>query len=128
MQLTEINLVVRDLLASHTFYTGLGWTLRSIDKPDGSPQAWLTTSGPAPLSLHSPEFAAWWDPTAPTPQPGSATLDLTFERIDAATEFIRKADDLGAAIVAEMRPMPWGQNYAIFSDLDGYRWGLKSPG
>lgn len=128
MQLTEINLIVGDLRASHTFYIGLGWTMRSITMRDSSDvEAWLTTSGPAPVSLHRPEFAAWWDPTAPTPVPGSTTLDLTFEQVEVANSFLAKAVGLGGAVIVEPRPMPWGQNYAVFSDLDGYRWGLKSP-
>lgn len=128
MQLTEINLVVADLQASHSFYTGLGWVMRPIEASDGGvAQAWLTISGPAPVSLHSPRFAGWWDPTGPTPTAGSTTLDLTFEDLDASTSFLRRVVELGGNILGDHRPMPWGQNYGIVADPDGYRWGLKSP-
>lgn len=33
----------------------------------------------------------------------------------------------GGQVIAAARPMPWGQQYAIFADPDGYRWGIKSP-
>lgn len=128
MELTEINIIVADLDASHGFYAGLGWSMRPIPTPDGSgTHAWLTLSGPAPVSLHSPEFAGWWDPSGPSATAGSTTFDLTFADLDASTRFLQEAVDLGGDVVVDHRPMPWGQNYAIIRDLDGYRWGLKSP-
>lgn len=128
MQLSEINLVVADLQTSHGFYAGLGWTMRPIPAPDGNGnQAWLTVSGAARVSLHSQGFAGWWDPTGPTPTAGSTTLDLTFEDLNTSTSFLQKAVALGGTVVVDHRPMPWGQNYAIVGDPDGYRWGLKSP-
>ena len=126
--LTEINLVVRDLALSHAFYTTVGWTMRSITFPGSDePQAWLTVSGPAPVTLHSRSFASWWDTSRPQPLPGSMTLDLTFEDPTGATQFTRAVAGSGGAVLAESRPMPWGQNYGIVTDPDGYRWGIKSP-
>lgn len=126
--LTEINLVVRDLAVSHGFYSSIGWTMRSITFPGSEePQAWLTTSGPAPVTLHSRSFAGWWDPSEPPPLPGSITLDLTFEDSAEAVRFTSAVSAAGGAILVEARPMPWGQNYGIVADPDGYRWGIKSP-
>lgn len=128
MQLTEINLIVADLRLSHGFYVGLGWSMRSIPAPNGDgAQAWLTVSGPAPVSLHSVEFAKWWDPTEPSSMAGSTTLDLTFEDLKSSALFLERAVGLGGELVVPPRPMPWGQNYAIVADPDGNRWGLKSP-
>ena len=127
MQLTEINLVVADLARSHVFYTALGWEMRAITFPDSAePQAWLTTSGPTPVTLHSVSFAGWWDPSGPLAVPGSTTIDLTLDGDDAAG-FLQTAIASGGALIAGSRPMPWGQNYAIVTDPDGYRWGIKSP-
>ena len=126
--LTEINLVVGDLAASHRFYTLLGWTMRAITLPgDDRPQAWLTVSGPAPVTLHSQSFASWWDTTGPQPSAGSTTIDLTFDDQDLADRFLLGASEAGGTVVVEPRDMPWGQRYAIVADPDGYRWGLKSP-
>lgn len=126
--LTEINLVVRDLALSHSFYTAMGWAMRSITFPGSEePQAWLTISGPAPVTLHSRSFAGWWDTSQPQPASGSITLDLTFEDSTEAARFTAAVQGSGGAVCAESRPMPWGQNYGIVTDPDGYRWGIKSP-
>ena len=126
--LTEINLVVEDLAVSRSFYTAMGWTLRSITFPGSDePQAWLTTSGPAPVTLHSRSFASWWDSSQPESAPGSITLDLTFDDPSEAAQFLGAVQRSGGAVVAESRPMPWGQTYAIVTDPDGYRWEVKAP-
>lgn len=128
MRLTEINLVVAELEVSHRFYLGLGWVMRPITAPDQPEvQAWLTTSGPAPVTLHSQPFASWWDASGVRVQPGSTTIDLTFDLPAELDQFIERTVDLGGALIAARRPMPWGQSYAIVGDPDGYRWGLKAP-
>lgn len=128
MQLSQVNLVVADLEVSHDFYTSLGWTMRPITTPDNQePQAWKTTAGPAPVTLHSQTFAQWWDPSAVHPAPGAVTLDLTFDHHEQVVAFVENATELGATVIAELRPMPWGQNYGILADPDGYQWGLRSP-
>lgn len=102
--------------------------MRSITFPGSDePQAWLTVSGPAPVTLHSRAFAGWWDPSAPEPDAGSLTLDVTFEDPTAAAEFVRAVASSGGAVVVGSRPMPWGQDDGIVTDPDGYRWGVKSP-
>ena len=78
------------------------------------------------MTLHSVSFAGWWDPSGPLAVPGSTTIDLTLDGDDAAG-FLQTAIASGGALIAGSRPMPWGQNYAIVTDPDGYRWGIKSP-
>lgn len=126
--LTQINLVVRDLGLSHAFYRHLGWSMRPITLPGSDePRAWSTTSGPAPVALHSRSFVGWWDPSGPQLEPGSITMDLTFDDPGQGDRFILDAARSGGARLVESRPMPWGENYAIITDPDGYRWGIKSP-
>ncbi|GAB3747995.1 VOC family protein [Microlunatus parietis] len=127
MKITEINLVVEDLARSHAFYAALGCTLRQVSESSEETSAWLTAGGPIPVSLHSREFAAWWDASAPPVAPGSATIDLTVDSAEEAEAVLAKAEQAGGRVIAAARPMPWGQQYAIFADPDGYRWGIKSP-
>ena len=127
MLLTQINLVVSALEASHRFYTGLGWAMRPITMPDDpEPRAWSTTAGPAPVTIHSQAFAEWWDPSGAHVGPGSATLDLTCEHSEELARMLGQVEELGGTVIAPPRSMPWGQEYAIIGDPDGYRWGLKA--
>lgn len=124
---TQINLVVSDLERSRAFYAALGCELRSITIPgDETPRAWEVTSGFAPIGIHTAEFAAWWDSSAPTVNAGSTTIDATFDARTDAADFIEAARTHGGQVVQELTDMPWGQSYAICADPDGYRWGIKT--
>jgi catechol 2,3-dioxygenase-like lactoylglutathione lyase family enzyme len=127
MAVTEINLVVSDLDRSKDFYEALGWTFRAITLPGvKTAVAWLTVEGLAPVTIHTVEFAAWWDPSGPAATPGSTTIDVELDSPGALDRFVVRAAESGATVTAEPRDMPWGQRYAIVADPDGYRWGLKS--
>lgn len=125
MQISQINLVVTDLTASRGFYeTVFGARFRPIDIGE-RPAAWAAST-PVPLTVHSQEFASWWDPSSPGPQPGATVLDLdvTAAERDRLLSLVAPA---GGAVVAAATDMPWGQSYAVLIDPDGYRWGLKAP-
>lgn len=127
MAVTEINLVVTDLDRSRSFYQALGCRMREISVSEGEdPVAWMTVEGFAPVSIHTPGFAEWWDPSGPIPLAGATTIDVTIDDRDDAFELLTGAENAGATIIAPFRDMPWGQAYAIFADLDGYRWGVKT--
>ncbi|PAT31015.1 hypothetical protein CLI92_13690 [Vandammella animalimorsus] len=124
---TQINLVVDDLERSRVFYAALGCELRAITLPsDETPRAWVVTCGFAPLAIHTAEFAAWWDPSAPTVNAGATIIDVTFDAYADAARFIETVRTNGGRLVQELTDMPWGQSYAIFTDPDGYRWGVKT--
>lgn len=127
MRVTEINLVVEDLARSHAFYVAIGCALRPVSEAGEETQAWLSDGGPVPVALHSTEFAAWWDSSEPPVSPGSATIDLTLDSADEVDALLATVERAGGQVIAAARSMPWGQQYAIFADPDGYRWGLKSP-
>lgn len=127
MKLTEINLVVEDLERSRAFYAALGCALRPVSDAGDETQAWLSAGGPVPVALHSTEFAAWWDPSEPPVAPGSTTIDLTLGSAGEADAVLAAVQQAGGQVIAAARSMPWGQQYAIFADPDGYRWGIKSP-
>lgn len=128
MDVTEINLVVRDLERSRAFYEGIGCALRPVNDQAGDTNtAWLTDhEGPMPVSLHSEEFAAWWDQSAPRVEPGSTTIDITLATPADADAMLDSVQRSGGRVIAPARNMPWGQSYAIFVDPDGYRWGVKT--
>lgn len=128
MLLTQINLVVSDLERSRVFYEALGCRLRAIELGDGGIGAWATTSGFAPVTLHSVAFAAWWDDASAGAQPGGSIVpDITFEsRADAET-FLTSGAGAGGVVTQDLRDMPWGEAYAVLTDPDGYRWGVKAP-
>jgi predicted enzyme related to lactoylglutathione lyase len=127
MAVAEINLVVSDLSRSKEFYESLGWTFRAITLPgEEGAVAWLTIDGLAPVSIHTVEFAAWWDRSGPAVKPGSTTIDIELDSPDALDRLVAQAREARATVIAEPRDMPWGQRYAIFTDPDGYRWGVKS--
>ncbi|MFC7625326.1 VOC family protein [Microlunatus sp. GCM10028923] len=127
MMITEINLIVEDLARSHAFYSALGCELRPVSDSDEDTTAWLSDGGPVPVALHSTEFAAWWDSSEPPVAPGSTTIDLTLDSAGEIDALLATAEQSGGTVIAAARPMPWGQQYAIFADPDGYRWGIKSP-
>lgn len=125
--MTQINLVVGDLERSRAFYAALGCRLRPITIPDDeAPRAWVAASGFAPIAIHTAEFAAWWDSSAPAVNAGSTTIDVTFDAHSDAAQLIEAARANGGRVVQELTDMPWGQFYAIFTDPDGYRWGVKT--
>lgn len=125
---TQINLVVRELERSRTFYEALGCQLRPITMPgDDAPRAWEVTSGFAPIGLHTAEFAAWWDSSAPSVHAGSTTIDVTFDVRSDAVDFIETVRIHCGQVMQELTDMPWGEAYAICADPDDYRWGVKSP-
>lgn len=124
---SEINLVVSDLGRSRAFYAALGCRIRPISTSEGEDAvAWMAMDGFAPVSIHSIDFANWWDRSGPTPNAGSTTIDVTFDDPDDADELLRAASDAGATTISPLRNMPWGQAYGIFADPDGYRWGVKT--
>ena len=48
------------------------------------------------------------------------TLDLTFEDPTSAAQFTRAVAGSVDVLLTESRPLPWGQNYGIVTDPDGY--------
>lgn len=125
--MTQINLVVSDLARSQAFLEALGCELQPITLPgDETPRAWVVTSGFAPIAIHTTAFAAWWDPSAPAVNAGATIIDISFDEYAEATRFIETARTHGGHVVQELTDMPWGEAYAIFTDPDGYRWGIRT--
>ncbi|RII19629.1 Glyoxalase-like domain protein [Streptomyces sp. YIM 130001] len=121
----EINLVVADPERSRAFYTALGCSLRPISRDPDDVQAWMAVDGPLPVTVHSVEFARWWDTTGPSVSPGSTVVDVTVDRT-TAHRILDAVPAYGGEVVQPLRNMPWRQAYAILTDPDGYRWGVKT--
>lgn len=123
----QINIIVSDSDKSRDFYAALGCALRPITLPgDDTPHAWIATNGFAPIAIHTPTFAAWWDPSAPTANPGATIIDITFDTRSEAIQCLEDVPKHGGHILQPLTNMPWGEAYAIFTDPDGYRWGIKT--
>ncbi len=128
VRLDQLNLVVRDVEASRTFYARLG-----LDFGDARDPVWAEHhvsaehSGDVPLDvdLDSTSFAHKWD----RGWPGGSGVVLGF-KVDTRAE----VDELAAALAADGVPVQqepydafWGARYAIVSDPDGNGVGIMSP-
>lgn len=124
----QVNLVVADLERSRHFYRRLGFTFRSRSRPGvEAVEAWVSTDAGVTLVLHSPEFAAWWDPRTPGPTAHGPQMDLELDSptlLDAVVDELRGS---GETIAKQPVDMSFGQRFAIVLDPDGYRIGLKAP-
>lgn len=124
----QINLIVADLEQSRAFYERLGFVFRSRNRRgDGPAEAWVSTNADVTVVLHSTAFASWWDETAPQPSGGGSQVDLELESVERLDEVLSELESLGVKPVKPPTDMPWGQLFAVVSDPDGYRVGLKAP-
>ncbi len=124
----QINVIVADLDQSRRFYERLGMEFRPRNRRgEGPAEAWVSTNTGATVVLHSPDFASWWDETAPQPSVGGPQVDLELESVQRLEEVIAGLDAVGATVIKQPTDMPWGQRFAIVLDPDGNRVGLKAP-
>lgn len=127
MNLGQLNLLCADVDLSRTFYETLGLTFRAISQPGARSAAYLTTIGSTGFALHSVGFARWWDPLSPGATPGSCVFDLdvpTGTSVDAVVDALVAA---GGTVVKDPETMEFGARYAIVTDPDGHRLGLRQP-
>ena len=122
--LHQVNLVVRDMSASLSFYRRLGW---SIETPAGEHAAAELPNG-IRVEFDSIDFVREWDSGYGGATGGSTVVGL-------ATETRDQVDELYADLIAHggrARQPPydafWGARYAIVDDPDGNPLGLMSPG
>lgn len=124
----QVNLVVADLERSRMFYRRLGIEFRPRNRHgDGPAEAWVSTNTGIAVVLHSTEFASWWDETAPQPSAGGPQVDFELESVDRLEAVVADLEAAGAKVIKPSTDMPWGQRFAVVSDPDGHRVGLKAP-
>jgi catechol 2,3-dioxygenase-like lactoylglutathione lyase family enzyme len=128
MNLSQINLVVRDMPRSLAFYRRLGLTI-----DEGSEPAWArhhasARSGGVRLEFDSDAFARQWDPGwkgSPGGGLGVLIFDVpTREDVDRLFATLTQA---GAPVQQPPEDAFWGARYAIVEDPDGNPVGLMSP-
>lgn len=126
IELSQVNIVVRDMEAMASFYERLGVDLRG-GTPEWDPHH--RNTGPdargVDLDLDSPAFAATWD----AGWPGGAGIVLGF-RVSDRADVDRLHDELVAAgHSSQQAPYDafWGSRYAVVADPDGNAVGLMSP-
>lgn len=121
--LAQVNLIVTDLERAKEFWATLGFP----SAPRHPKAAVIAFASGMNLVVHEPDFARHWDPAYAGPLAGSTVIDINVSsRSDV--------DDLHDRVVAagyDSSVEPWdtffGSRYAIVSDADGHRVGLKSP-
>lgn len=124
----QVNFVVADLERSRDFYQRLGFTFRSRSRQGvQTVEAWVSTDAGLTVVLHSPGFAAWWDPSTPGPSAGGPQIDLELDAANQLDAVVEELGTSGATIAKQPTDMSWGQRFAIVIDPDGYRIGLKAP-
>jgi catechol 2,3-dioxygenase-like lactoylglutathione lyase family enzyme len=107
LALSGLQLHARDLAKSVAFYTACGLPL--VERRHGGPVHHT-------CSLGGVHFAIYPDDAASGPQSAS-TIGITVPNLQNALNALRA---LGAKIVEEPRPRPWGVS-AIVEDPDGRR-------
>jgi catechol 2,3-dioxygenase-like lactoylglutathione lyase family enzyme len=128
IRLDQVNLVVRDVEASRTFYSRLGLDFGTEHDPVWSAHHVSAVHGdatPIDVDLDSTSFATMWDEG----WPGGTGALLGF-KVDTREE----VDALVGALVAEgvrVQQEPydafWGARYAVVTDPDGNGVGIMSP-
>jgi catechol 2,3-dioxygenase-like lactoylglutathione lyase family enzyme len=128
LRLDQVNLVVRDVEASRTFYARLGLDFGEARDPvwaDHHVSAPHTEHVPLDVDLDSTSFVRKWDQG----WPGGPGLVLGF-KVDGRAE----VDELVASLAADgvhvqQEPFDafWGARYAVVSDPDGNGVGIMSP-
>ncbi|ACQ79369.1 Glyoxalase/bleomycin resistance protein/dioxygenase [Beutenbergia cavernae DSM 12333] len=123
----QVNLIVADLERSRDFYEALGVEFRSRNRQgEGPAEAWVSTNTGVTVVLHSTSFASWWDETAPQPSAGGPQVDLELESVERLEDAVARLRARGVTTLKPPTDMPWGQRFAIVSDPDGHRVGLKA--
>jgi catechol 2,3-dioxygenase-like lactoylglutathione lyase family enzyme len=124
LRLDQLNLVVRDVQASRTFYARLGVEFEGESDP-----VWAvhhvsgvhTDRVPLNLDLDSTSFATKWN----RGWPGRPGVVIGF-KVDRRDE----VDELAAdGVTVQQQPLDafWGARYAVVSDPDGNGVGIMSP-
>lgn len=121
--LAQVNLIVTDLERAKQFWAVLGFPWA----PRHPKAAVIAFANGMNIVVHEPDFARLWDPAFVGPMAGSTVIDIN---VSTRTD----VDDLHDRVVAAgygSSVEPWdtffGSRYAIVSDGDGHRVGLKSP-
>lgn len=126
--LNQVNLVVRDMTATRTFYERLGLTFK-----DG-PAEWAAHHGSAAmpdgmrLEFDSVAFAQQWNPG--WRESGVGNRAVLFFGVQSREEVDRVyATAVGAGSRSQQAPIDafWGARYAIVEDPDGNSIGVMSP-
>ena len=128
IRLDQVNLVVRDVEASRTFYSRLGLDFGEEPEPVWSKHHVGAQHGdhaPIDVDLDSTSFAQKWD----AGWPGGTGVVIGF-KVDSRQE----VDELVATLSADGIPVQqepfdafWGARYAVVSDPDGNGVGVMSP-
>ena len=124
----QVNLVVKDMEATVTFYRRLG-----LEIPDTDP-AWqahhriAAMPGGLELEFDSDEFAQQWNDRGRSPAEGAVgVLGFRVPSREAVDDLY--ADLTKAGYRSQQAPYDtfWGARYAVVEDPDGNAVGLMSP-
>lgn len=129
---SQLNLIVRDMEASVTFYRRLGLTIPDTEPKWQAHHRSATTPDGLDLDLDSEAFARVWDRGWPGSGSGSGrgstgVVGFRLATRDAVDRVY--ADLTGAGYAGQQEPWDafWGARYAVVEDPDGNAVGLMSP-
>ena len=128
IRLDQVNLIVRDVEASRTFYSRLGLDFGDVRDPvwdDHHVSAEHGEHSPIDVDLDSTSFVQKWD----AGWPGGSGVVIGF-KVDSRHEVDALVASLAAEGVAvQQEPFDafWGARYAVVSDPDGNGVGIMSP-
>jgi catechol 2,3-dioxygenase-like lactoylglutathione lyase family enzyme len=129
MNLSQVNLVVRDMPRALAFYRRLGLTI-----DEGSDPAWARhhascrTPDGIRLEFDSQAFAQEWDPgLKASPGAGSGVLMFDVPTREDVDRVFAELTEAGAPVHKSPADAFWGARYAIVEDPDGNAIGLMSP-
>ena len=126
LPLWQINLFVDDLEASKHFYEGLGWRIEAMGPLAGIAHLPGGLSV-ALLPAAEREFVAAFDSGHPGTTGGSALIDVRAEDREQVDALHRELLERGGSSSQPPIDAFWGSRYAVVTDPDGNRIGLKSP-
>jgi predicted enzyme related to lactoylglutathione lyase len=121
--LHQVNLVVRDMGATLSFYRRLGW---SIATPTAEHAAAELPNG-IRVEFDSIDFVRVWDSGYGGATGGSTVVGLSTETRDQVDELYTDLIAHGGRARQPPYDAFWGSRYAIVDDPDGNPLGLMSP-
>jgi catechol 2,3-dioxygenase-like lactoylglutathione lyase family enzyme len=127
MNLSQVNLIVRDMPRSLAFYRRLGLTI-----DEGSDRVWARhhascrTPNGIRLEFDSEAFAHQWGWQG-SPGAGMGVLFFDVPTREDVDRIFADLTQTGAKVHKPPEDAFWGQRYAIVEDPDGHAVGLMSP-
>ncbi len=125
--LNQLNLVVRDMEATLTFYRRLGLQIPDDPARHSTHHTEVQLGNGFLLEFDSVEMSRVYNASARKPAGGSGVLGFALPSREAVDKRYADLTDAGYAGCQAPFDAFWGARYAIVADPDGNHVGLMSP-